>query len=447
MSDNENGENLNDEFDKCTLEDKKDIKKEPCQDATPNGFVADFRLMPHQEAARDWMIDREAQEPSGGILGLAHGQGKTAIVIALILDQKIKCASNDKKFEQKSPTLIIVPKRIIYQWYDEFKDRLEENALSVYLYYDDEFSEARKNISASELQKYDVVLTTYRNVPVKEKDETGEKVSKQVLQNIKWTRIVLDEAHNIRDSNTKKSTAIATLASKNRWCVTAAPFQNSEWDICNLILFLGNKPFGENVKGPEKTPENLKKLKESTMELFRGNNLVFNSIINTGELSANEKKAYDIIEDAHKRFCKKGQSLKLLAMLQQASIHFHNLAPEEPLKKAMDKFMDEEEKFKEEEKSFNMAEKNFETACSDDEKQAFESAKTTFETAKEKFTKATEEYTFSKETLKNVAKLAKNGQFPKIGQFPEIFDIKHPNARITKTINIIQEVLMKKEKV
>lgn len=134
-------------------------------------------------------------------------------------------------------------------------------------------------------------------------------------------------------------------------------------------------------------------------------------------------------------------------MLQQASIHFHNLAPEEPLKKAMDKFMDEEEKFKEEEKSFNMAEKNFETACSDDEKQAFESAKTTFETAKEKFTKATEEYTFSKETLKNVAKLAKNGQFPKIGQFPEIFDIKHPNARITKTINIIQEVLMKKEKV
>ncbi|EAT84988.1 hypothetical protein SNOG_07522 [Parastagonospora nodorum SN15] len=58
------------------------------------------------------------------------------------------------------------------------------------------------------------------------------------LHRIQWYRLVLDEAHFIRNPTTKQFRAINALPSKIRWCMTGTPIQNSLEDLGALVKFL-----------------------------------------------------------------------------------------------------------------------------------------------------------------------------------------------------------------
>jgi SNF2 family DNA or RNA helicase len=60
-----------------------------------------------------------------------------------------------------------------------------------------------------------------RTLESKKKAATGRK--RDALFRIKWWRIVLDEAHNIKNRNTKSAQACCTLEGKYRWCLTGTP--------------------------------------------------------------------------------------------------------------------------------------------------------------------------------------------------------------------------------
>eukprot|EP00180_Rhodochaete_pulchella_P003204 Plantae.Rhodophyta-Rhodochaete_pulchella.ctg531.p1 GENE.Plantae.Rhodophyta-Rhodochaete_pulchella.ctg531~~Plantae.Rhodophyta-Rhodochaete_pulchella.ctg531.p1 ORF type:complete len:508 (+),score=99.25 Plantae.Rhodophyta-Rhodochaete_pulchella.ctg531:656-2179(+) len=55
---------------------------------------------------------------------------------------------------------------------------------------------------------------------------------------VKWWRVFLDEAHNIKNHRTNNRKAACQLTAKYRWCVTGTPMENTVDDFYSLFLFL-----------------------------------------------------------------------------------------------------------------------------------------------------------------------------------------------------------------
>jgi SNF2 family DNA or RNA helicase len=55
---------------------------------------------------------------------------------------------------------------------------------------------------------------------------------------VHWWRVVLDEAHNIKEAKTQAARACAELESNRRWCVTGTPFNTSTEDLLGQAAFL-----------------------------------------------------------------------------------------------------------------------------------------------------------------------------------------------------------------
>ncbi|KAI0639627.1 SNF2 family N-terminal domain-containing protein [Trametes polyzona] len=65
------------------------------------------------------------------------------------------------------------------------------------------------------------------------------------LQSIHWFRVVLDEAHSIKETSTVGCRASCDLAADRRLCLTGTPVQNKLDDVYALIKFLRLAPFDD----------------------------------------------------------------------------------------------------------------------------------------------------------------------------------------------------------
>ncbi|XP_042190525.1 transcription termination factor 2 isoform X2 [Callorhinchus milii] len=230
------------------------------------------QLLPHQIQALAWLLWRETQQPSGGILADDMGLGKTLTMIAVILAQRYKGTKENKKEEKRltewiskydnapvtsSGTLVICPASLIYHWKNEIERHVTGRKLSVYLYHG-----AKREKQARVLSEFDVVVTTYslvaKELPVKK--EGGERAGKDdvkkddlaagksfhsPLLKVTWARIILDEAHNIKNPHVQTSLAVCKLQAAARWAVTGTPIQNNLLDMYSLLKFLRCSPFDE----------------------------------------------------------------------------------------------------------------------------------------------------------------------------------------------------------
>ncbi|KAF9457347.1 SNF2 family N-terminal domain-containing protein [Collybia nuda] len=69
--------------------------------------------------------------------------------------------------------------------------------------------------------------------------------STSALQSIHWFRVVLDEAHSIKETGTVGSRASCDLMADRRLCLTGTPVQNKLDDVFALIKFLRLEPFDD----------------------------------------------------------------------------------------------------------------------------------------------------------------------------------------------------------
>ena len=221
------------------------------------------------------------QEPRGGILADDMGLGKTLTMISLVLkhrEMEVEKAANmraageepeDSKWVggklgslvRSHTTLIICPASLLGQWSGEVENKVKSSHIRLLTYHGN-----NRKVSARELARYDIVVTTYGTVSSEVKDGRGKDIDKEAklkmedmkaaedvdhvrsnseLLNVFWERIILDEAHQVRNPKSKASLAVCKLRAGRRWCVTGTPIQNKELDLYSLIRFLRFKPFDE----------------------------------------------------------------------------------------------------------------------------------------------------------------------------------------------------------
>ncbi|KAF9004711.1 SNF2 family N-terminal domain-containing protein [Cyathus striatus] len=189
------------------------------------------KLLPFQQESLYWMRKQEQGVWSGGMLADEMGMGKTIQIISLFVSDGSK------------PNLVVAPTVAIMQWRNEIAAHTDGMNVLVWHGY------ARES-NIKELQKYDVVLTTYAVLEsCFRKQESGFKRKGQIvkekspLHQINWNRIVLDEAHNIKERATNTAKAAFELQAKYRWCLSGTPLQNRVGELYSLIRFLGGDPF------------------------------------------------------------------------------------------------------------------------------------------------------------------------------------------------------------
>ncbi|KAK6537504.1 hypothetical protein TWF694_011689 [Orbilia ellipsospora] len=184
----------------------------------------------------------------GGILADDMGLGKTLTVLSLVV-ATLQEATNFGNQQKSSPTsdhdlsvmyakstLLICPLSVLVNWEEQIRMHVIPDTISYYVYHGN-----NRLSNLNELAKYDMVITTYALAA----SDFGkaQKENGSVLQRIHWFRIVLDEAHTIREQNTVQSKAICNMEASRRWAVTGTPVQNRLDDLGTLIKFLRLSPF------------------------------------------------------------------------------------------------------------------------------------------------------------------------------------------------------------
>ncbi|KAI1470954.1 SNF2 family N-terminal domain-containing protein [Daldinia caldariorum] len=153
---------------------------------------------------------------SGGVLADDMGLGKTLQVISLIMSSGFS----------DGPTLIVAPVSVMSNWEQQFERHVQEDQRPrIFRYY------KAGTYSKDEVLKHDVVITTYDKL-------RNDKSNKGILFSIEWRRVVLDEAHAIRNFSTSRAKAAFELKAKSRWMLTGTPIVNSPKDFLSALKFL-----------------------------------------------------------------------------------------------------------------------------------------------------------------------------------------------------------------
>jgi ATP-dependent helicase STH1/SNF2 len=165
------------------------------------------QLKDYQVKGLQWMVSLYNNNLNG-VLADEMGLGKTIQSIALIT-----FLMEHKK--QMGPFLVIVPLSTVTNWTLEFERWAPSVKIIVY-----KGNPAQRKSCQFELRlnNFNVLLTTYEYV-IKDKP---------VLSKIRWTHMIIDEGHRMKNANSKLTATLTTFYySKYRLLLTGTPLQVS----------------------------------------------------------------------------------------------------------------------------------------------------------------------------------------------------------------------------
>ncbi|MDE6654875.1 MAG: DEAD/DEAH box helicase family protein, partial [Muribaculaceae bacterium] len=177
------------------------------------------QLRPYQLEGFQWLA-RLSCWGAGACLADDMGLGKTVQTIAFLL---LKAS--------EGPALVVAPASVVPNWVGEINKFAP--TLNVFI--------LNKSTDRSQLIKdagaYDVVLSTYG---ILSSEETS-------LSDKKWGTVCLDEAHVIKNKDTKMSQAVMMLNAECRIILTGTPIQNHLGELWNLFRFINPGLLGSDA--------------------------------------------------------------------------------------------------------------------------------------------------------------------------------------------------------
>lgn len=181
-------------------------------------------ISPYQHEGVAWLLDRETSTkgPRGGLLCDEMGLGKTVQLISAILGNP------------EGRTLVVCPKSVVGQWASEIEKFAP--GLTVHVHQGLDRTTDYRTLTA------DVTVTSYGCCVVKSTKAhpiAKTDIMPTVLHSVPWKRLILDEAHEIREKKSKVTQSVKRLAGEIRWAVSGTPVFNSMKDFVSLAEFVG----------------------------------------------------------------------------------------------------------------------------------------------------------------------------------------------------------------
>jgi len=195
---------------------------------TPKTFLGTLR--PYQARGMSWLEFLE-RIGLGACLADDMGLGKTIQLLALLAREREVAAAQAEKVgglgnsaPRVLPTLLIVPMSVVGNWIHETRRFCPH--LKVVVHHGMDRKHGEKLIEAANAG--DLIITTYA-LAHRDRD---------VLQQIQWGRLVLDEAQYIKNPSTKQTQAVRSINAERRIALTGTPVENRLSELWSIIDFL-----------------------------------------------------------------------------------------------------------------------------------------------------------------------------------------------------------------
>lgn len=181
----------------------------------------------HQIEAVKWCLNNEingvmtgGQRVRGGLIADEMGLGKTIEILGVIVSN----------FKQK--TLIVVPRALLEQWESIIIKTTGHEPMVFH-------GIMKKELSLEDVKKAPIILTTYGMISTIKSPNNPEEEDIQLLHHISWDRVIYDEAHHLRNNNTRMHRGGLKLKSDIKWLMTGTPIQNKKDDFYSLCAIIG----------------------------------------------------------------------------------------------------------------------------------------------------------------------------------------------------------------
>ncbi|TVY55939.1 DNA repair protein rad5 [Lachnellula cervina] len=211
----------------------------------------------------------QEQHCLGGILADEMGLGKTIEMMSLIHSHKsdvgmrLDGASSLLQSVNSLPrlpaasanverapctTLVVAPMSLLAQWQSEAENASKDGTMRSMVYYGNEKTAnlqalcCEANAASAPnviITSYGVVLSEFNQVAAR----NGDRATHGGLFSLNYFRIILDEAHHIKNRLSKTAKACYELDAEHRWVLTGTPIVNRLEDLFSLVRFLRVEPW------------------------------------------------------------------------------------------------------------------------------------------------------------------------------------------------------------